>query len=694
MYGSKISVKIQTLVRIRPFRAKNGKQICGVLYMNLSVKRIAVMLLTIAILLSYVPVFGLAAEETEENGFKGRTVSILGDSISTYTGVSDNTSYNSTLGGGAIYYTAGRWGVYREDTWWQQAIDGLDMELLVNNSWSGSCILTERYGTVGAYIDRCVQLHDNSGREPDIIALYLGTNDFSVNQSKLGDAASVDRAKLIKETDDGSTYAEPQTVCEAYAIMLDKMTRRYPDAEIYCFTLLPRINQSADAIKLAESFNASVKLIASSFGAYSVDLYGDSGIKADKNFQYYIADNSLHPGPEGMDAITGCFTSALLKNSRYSSGEVYDVSYDLTGVIVSEGTARAVLGGKPFSCTLTAPADKVPEITVMMDGEDITESCLSESTVSIGSVTGDIHITADAVDAPFEPKSYRWECKDDALVSVTERENAANELTLIQGTITNGKFSNVKYKLDKTVTLKHDLPWIIEWRSSGSWSDTDNGGLLFASAATSSAPDAPYLYRRRNSDLIALGMYTGGKYQNYGVSLASHGIDGTAEHTFRLENRVFDDGSNMVYLFVDGEEIAPMTSHWSGGTDQHETGDWVNGRDFAFTNMGTSPHTIGNCYIDYIQVWENGHIHNYENGFCTGCGKTDPDIEFCDLDGNGAFDSDDAVYLLRYTLFPAKFPITKAADFDADGDVDSDDAVYLLRRSLFGEKYPIMIAKT
>ena len=662
--------------------------------MKLSVKRIAVTLLTVAVLFNILSAFGTAAEDAEDNGFKGRTVSILGDSISTYTGVSDNTSYNATLGGGAIYYTAGRWGVYREDTWWQQAIDGLEMELLVNNSWSGSCILTERFGTVGAYIDRCVQLHDNSGREPDIIALYLGTNDFTVNQSKLGDAASVDRGKLIKETDDGITYAEPQTVCEAYAVMLDKITRRYKNAEIYCFTLLPRMNQSADAIKLAESFNESIKLIAGSFGAYAVDLYNDSGIKADKDFQYYIADNSLHPGPEGMDALTGCFTSALLKNSRYSSGEVYDVSYDLTDVIVSEGTAHAVLGGKPFSRTFAAPADKVPEITVTMGGEDITQSCYTDETVYIENVTGDIHITAKAFDAPFEPKSFRWECDGSALLSVDDRGNTENKLTLVQGTITDGKFSGVKYKLGKTVTLKHDYPWIIEWRSSGSWSDTDNGGLLVAGAATSSAPDTPYLYRRRNSDLIALGMYTGGKYQNYGVSLASHGIDGTAEHTLRLENRVFEDGSNMVYLFVDGKEIAPMTSHWLGGTDQHETGDWVNGRDFTFTNIGTSPHTIGNCYIDYIQVWENGHIHTYENGLCTGCGKTDPGIEFCDLDGNGTFDSDDAVYLLRHTLFPEKFPVTKDADFDANGNVDSDDAVYLLRRSLFGEKYPILIAQT
>ena len=68
-----------------------------------------------------------------------------------------------------------------------------------------------------------------------------------------------------------------------------------------------------------------------------------------------------------------------------------------------------------------------------------------------------------------------------------------------------------------------------------------------------------------------------------------------------------------------------MNHHWIGGTDQKTTVDWVNGRDFVFTHMGTAPHTIGNCSIDYIQVWENGHTHSYESGVCTGCGEADPD---------------------------------------------------------------------
>ena len=61
----------------------------------------------------------------------------------------------------------------------------------------------------------------------------------------------------------------------------------------------------------------------------------------------------------------------------------------------------------------------------------------------------------------------------------------------------------------------------------------------------------------------------------------------------------------------------------------------------------------------------------------------------------GAFDSDeeitsdDAIYLLRYTLFPGGYPICQNGDIDGDGDVDSDDAIYLLRFTLFPESYPL-----
>lgn len=469
-----------------------------------------------------------------------------------------------------------------------------------------------------------MQLHNNVGEEPDLIAVYLGTNDFWTFPDTLGTAEAIDYDSLIVEDDPRVNYAVPTTTCEAYAIMLHKMKQRYPDAEVYCFTLLPRGNQSAAKVQLLQEFNDSLKQIATRFGVYTVDLYNDCGIKADENFQFYVADNALHPGPAGMDAITGCFMSSMMDYSQYTAGTVYHISYDLNDVIVDQGTTTAVAGGDGFTCSFTASANHILKVTVTMGGEDVTDRCFEGRTLIIHEVSGDIQITASSEADYREPENFRWECKNDQLVSVTEFGNTANNLTMTQGSITDGKFKNVKYTLNEAIILKHDQPWVFEWQSEGTWSDTTDGALLLAGNASSSVADTPYLYRRHNSDFIAFGVSSGGRYYNYGVALGANGINATEDHIYRLENRIYEDGSNMVYLLVDGQEVAPMNHHWIGGTDQKTTVDWVNGRDFAFTHMGTSPHTIGNCSIDYIQVWENGHVHSYERGICTGCGEADP----------------------------------------------------------------------
>ena len=130
-----------------------------------------------------------------------------------------------------------------------------------------------------------------------------------------------------------------------------------------------------------------------------------------------------------------------------------------------------------------------------------------------------------------------------------------------------------------------------------------------------------------------------------------------------------------------------MNHHWIGGTDQKTTVDWLNGQDLAFTHMGTSPHTIGNCYIEYIEVSENSHTHMYLEGICGICG-----ISFGDMDANGSVDHNDAIYLLLYTMFGGEqYPLEVLyADIDGNGSVEQEDAVYLLLHTLFGaECYPL-----
>ncbi|MBO4501818.1 MAG: hypothetical protein J5760_06195 [Clostridia bacterium] len=60
-----------------------------------------------------------------------------------------------------------------------------------------------------------------------------------------------------------------------------------------------------------------------------------------------------------------------------------------------------------------------------------------------------------------------------------------------------------------------------------------------------------------------------------------------------------------------------------------------------------------------------------------------------DVNGDGIVNSADAIYLLRYTLFAAEFPINQSGDVNGDGVTNSADAIYLLRYTLFASEFPL-----
>ena len=538
--------------------------------------------------------------------WEGKSISILGDSISTYTGISNDSTVNATLSGGSIYYGEGALGGYQQ-TWWQQTIDALDMRLLVNNSWSGSCVLNTRAGTVGAYIDRCVQLHnDRTGEQPDAIAVFLGTNDFSYFQSTLGTAA-IDYAALITDCGDGTfAYATPTTTCEAYAIMLHKMTRRYPDAAVYCLSMLSRRDPDSDGkdvVPAPTAFNAELKAIIERFGATYVDM--ESIIPAEASeFDKYMGDKRVHPNNAGMDKMTEAVVGTMLQRPVSLS----NISYTLRNVSCDK-TPATILKNEAFDLSLTV-TEGAQDMTVRvtMDGEDITADCYADGRIHIADVTGDVAITATAARTP---STYRWQFSDGELVSAGD---TANPLTKLAGTTEENVFQSTRYRLSTAVELIHTRPWVIEWKGEG------RGGFMLCDSTTST--DSPYFFRRDTNFLNAFGDYDGTQYNNYGVALSNTAIDGSANHTYRLENRIFDDGTNMVYLLVDGTEIGALDNYFVGGSPKNSKGNWLSGTDFVFSYIGSTSHPLTRYAMEYLSIDEC--VHTYENGVCTACGEKDP----------------------------------------------------------------------
>ena len=233
----------------------------------------------------------------------GKKLSILGDSISTFKGVSNDTNANKTIGNNEVFYTTQ---MAMDDTWWKQAAGATGMSILVNNAWAGSNVATN-FGneTKGGCTARAENLHDVNDVTPDIIAVYMGINDCGC-LTELGEFNSV------ADIWDGTKYVgDTEKFATAYATMIHKLTTKYNAAEVFLFTL-PRNNYFWLGTKeeynaLQDEYNKMIYKIAEVFGCQVVDLATSVG----EDCTQYLLSDGIHPNAKGMDIITAAFETAL-----------------------------------------------------------------------------------------------------------------------------------------------------------------------------------------------------------------------------------------------------------------------------------------------------------------------------------------------------------------------------------------------
>ena len=338
----------------------------------------------------------------DPDALAGKTISILGDSISTYRNFSNRQGSrwsNITIGRGKAWYSDLKPKIALSDTWWYQLTEDLGVRVLVDNSWSGSTFFQTHSRAQGAYLDRCVQLHDNTGindgAEPDIIIIFLGTNDFTYFRGTIG-AGEVNYEALISEGEDGAaTYSEPTTTMEAAAICLDKISRRYPLAEVYLMELPVRGDADDAVLDKLKEFNRDMAAVAEHFGVTVIPTY-DGPITLETAAHYYL-DGRLHPNELGMDVITEAAKKTILEHTAWKAEPYHLVSFDLTGAEADYGTDKLVREGSTFTGKLK-PTEEGAEliVTVTMNGEDITAEVYSDGLIEIPSVTAAVTITASS----------------------------------------------------------------------------------------------------------------------------------------------------------------------------------------------------------------------------------------------------------------------------------------------------------
>ena len=241
------------------------------------------------------------APEEPETGMK---LSILGDSISTFKGWIPEGNLVFYPENGAVKDVA--------QTWWKIVLDELGLTLCANGSSSGSASFgysQEADPMYGCSDHRISQLAGADGEAPDIIIVYMGTNDVLMSAA-IGDN---DGLQAVGEGLVGS-------LSDGYTMILDKIKRRYPQAQVYCCTLLPVGDWGTTEAQpfvpfvngqnvTSEAYSERIRLIAGNRGLPIIDLE-KCGITID-NMAEMTADG-VHPTAEGMrliaDTVKKCLT--------------------------------------------------------------------------------------------------------------------------------------------------------------------------------------------------------------------------------------------------------------------------------------------------------------------------------------------------------------------------------------------------
>lgn len=238
----------------------------------------------------------------EQRAPEGAAVSIMGDSISTFQGYIPAGYYDFFPENGLVSDV--------NDTWWKRVLDEEGWTLCVNGSSSGATCVGDSTSMDNPQCScnefRTGGLSGSDGTVPDIIIVYMGTNDF-LQSIPLGD------------NDGTRAVAEGQVAMfgDAYTLMLDKLRVKYPASQIYCCTITqvggygtdtPYVEMVNGVGLTTADYSARIAQIAGNKNLPVIDLQG-CGI-AVENLHNTTADG-VHPTPEGMQYIAEAVRKVL-----------------------------------------------------------------------------------------------------------------------------------------------------------------------------------------------------------------------------------------------------------------------------------------------------------------------------------------------------------------------------------------------
>lgn len=207
----------------------------------------------------------------------GKKLSILGDSVSTYRGVSNDGSANSTICGNRCRYDLP---FPLEKTYWWLIMKEFGLELCVNNSWSGGNLSGQHIPAAG--VNRVNHLSKDDGTKPDFIIVFMGLNDLGRN-------------------------VPTDIFAQDYEKTLSIIKESYPKAHVCCINMPDR-----------EPYFKQRSIIFNEIIANAVKSAGDNFFVADffnspmnnDNF-YNNTTDGLHPDEDGMKMLAQVVSQAI-----------------------------------------------------------------------------------------------------------------------------------------------------------------------------------------------------------------------------------------------------------------------------------------------------------------------------------------------------------------------------------------------
>ena len=450
--------------------------------------------------------------------FHGKTISVMGDSISTIK--------DKIPSGNALYYdnTTGKEMTFERNYWGDiitrfGAVEGID------EAWSGSTIGSKAASMASK--DRINKLDDNG--TPDVILYYGGSNPDSSVGTFNPDA---DYAKTV---DWAQSYSD---TASAYAASLQRMKETYPDAEI--IAIIPYYEQN-NIPKQAEV----IEQIAKHYDITTIDL------RELRNQEGISPNNALHPNMDGHSQIAAYICQQLYEQRAVTPDEK-TVTYNANGGSFKNGS-------DPIKQSVTAELPKATRagyaFVGWFDQAAGGNKIASALDTAIPSGMRD-NLNGTPLYAHWT-RSFTWDF-DNNLDAVDADGNVIITVSAEHGSTTLNddntvKFNDYQGKLSTPFTLDPTQNWRVEWKEKNQAKEN----MLFSSTATREK-GMTYIFLYEPS--IYMGTYdvTNNKtdYINFGGPAYQKEPTSNEYSVVKLENN-YDKATetSLVTLSVDGEQV-------------------------------------------------------------------------------------------------------------------------------------------